>query len=291
LKVEDIPKFAQSMLVLGEVFNEQVSETRIEAYRIALDAYEFDAIDRAMRQAVTAQKFFPKPAELVELLEGSHDDRAGQSWHVLLEAISDGGNASVKFLDPAAAVAVDVTFGGYLAAARMIHEADEPMVAHYRKTYVQAYQTARKFPREVETYRAGVFEFQNSGGGTWSARMANYTGPVRLLGLREMKEVRLPFDAATGKLTDESRLMLEAARTDEGARRLLAAGVTRAPKMLPALAGEPVSHQEAKKFLKAVQVETGVEVVKAMPVIEETEEEYQARLQSYREGLLGKAAA
>ena len=164
MKVEDIPKFAQSMLVLGEVFNEQVSETRIEAYRIALDAYEFDAIDRAMRQAVTAQKFFPKPAELVELLEGSLDDRAGQSWHVLLEAISDGGKASVKFLDPAAAVAVDVTFGGYLAAARMIHEADEPMVAHYRKTYVQAYQTARKFPREVETYRAGVFEFQNFGG-------------------------------------------------------------------------------------------------------------------------------
>lgn len=287
---QDEARLQKVMNRVAAITDKALTDDHFDTYFDLLSGYSIEQVEAAFNQALRGNTFFPRPAELIELIEGSHDDRAGQSWHVLLEAISDGGNASVKFLDPAAAVAVDVTFGGYLAAARMIHESDEPMVAHYRKTYVQAYQTARKFPRGVETYRSGVFEFQNSGGGTWSARMANYTGPVRLLGLREMKEVRLPFDAATGKLTDESRLMLEAARTDEGARRLLAAGVTKAPKMLSAPAVEPVSHQEAKKFLRAVQAETGVEVVKAMPVIEETEEEYQARIQRYREGLLGKAA-
>jgi hypothetical protein len=176
---------------------------------------------------------------------------------VLLDAVDDGGNASVKFLDPAAASAMDAVFGGYLSAARMLREADEPMVAHYRKSYMQAYQTARKFPRQVETYRAGNYEFQNSTGGAWVLRMTQYYGPVRLIGMREVKEVRLPFDAQTGKLTSEARLMIEAARTEEGARRLLAVGVTRAPQLPPAPNAEPISHKEAIKLLKAVESHAG----------------------------------
>jgi hypothetical protein len=289
LKAEDIPKFTQCLLVLGEVFNEQVSELRMEAYRAALSGYELSAIESAINRAIGTLKFFPKPAELIELMEGSHDDRAGQAWRVFLEAVSDGGDASVKFLDPAAATAVDVTFGGYLQAARTIREADEPMVAHYRKNFMQAYQTARKFPRQVETYRAGNFEFQNSGGGAWSLRMTTYLSPVRLIGLREVKEVRLPFDAQTGKLTDDARLMIDAATTAEGAQQLLAAAITRAPKMLPAPASESLSHNEATRFLKAVEDQTGESSLKVMPAIEETEEEYQARVRKYREALLASA--
>lgn len=288
---QDKPKLKAVMNRVAVITDKAMTADHYSTYFDLLSAYAIEQVEAAFNQALRSNTFFPRPAELIELLEGSHDDRAGQSWHVLQEAISDGGNASVKFLDPAAAMAVDVTFGGYLAAARLIREADEPMVAHYRKNYVQAYQTARKFPREVETYRAGVFEFQNSGGGDWSSRMTTFTGPVRLLGLREMKEVRLPFDAATGTLTDESRLMIEAARTDEGARRLLAAGITKAPKMLAAASSEPVSHHEAKKLLKAVQEETGIALVKEIPAIEETEEQYQARVQRYRDGLLGKEVA
>jgi hypothetical protein len=289
LKAEDIPKFTQCLLVLGEVFSEQISEIRLEAYRVALDGYELSAIEGAINRAIGSAKFFPKPAELIELMEGSHDDRAGQAWRVLLDATSDGGNASVKFLDPAAAVAVDVTFGGYLPAARMLREADQPMVAHYRKSYMQAYQTARKFPRQVETYRAGLFEFANMGGGGWAERLTEYTNPVRLIGLREVKEVRLPFDAQTGKLTESARLMIEAAKTEEGARALLTAAVTRAPKMLPAAPAGPLSHREAMAVLGQVEAQTGTKLLKAMPEREETEEEYQARVRKYREALLASA--
>ena len=285
MRTEDFLKFTEYLLTLGEVFGEQISELRLEAYRAALDGYELPAIESAMRRATATLKFFPKPAELIELMEGSHDDRAGQAWHVLLDAVSDGGNASVKFLDPAAAAAMHVTFGGYLQAARTIREADEQMIAHYRKNYMQAYQTARKFPREVETYRAGVFELHNSAGGTWTQRMQSYLSPVRLIGLREVKEVRLPFDSQTGKLTGDAKLMLDAATTTEGAQRLLAAGATRAPKLLSAPASEPLSHQEARRFLKAVEAETNEAAMKVMPAAEETEEEYQARVRRYREGL------
>ena len=61
--------------------------------------------------------------------------------------------------------------------------------------------------------------------------------------------------------------------------------MTRAPKLLSAPAVEPLSHQEARQFLKAVEVETGETLVRAMPAAEETEEEYQARVRRYREGL------
>lgn len=288
----DLTEFSALMRSEADLYPNAAATTpaRIQAYFESLSRFDLDAIRAVLRKLRESNEFFPTIRAIVQGLEGSGDDRANQSWSVLLDAISDGGNASVKFFDSAAATAVDATFGGYLQAARTLHDADEPMIAHYRKAYVQAYQTARKFPREVETYRAGVFEFQNAGGGTWAARMNTYHAPVRLIGLREVKEVRLPFEAATGKLTGEARLMIEAAKTDERARQMLLSGVTRAPQLLPAPEVEPMSHGEAKQFLKRLEAETGVAAMKAMPEREETAEEYEARVMGYRRALLQEAA-
>lgn len=284
----DLKEFTSLMRAEAELYPNAAATTaaRIQAYFDSLQRFDLESIRITLRQLRERNEFFPSIKSVVENLEGSHDDRAGQSWRVLLDAVDDGGNASVKFLDPAAASAMDAVFGGYLPAARMLREADEPMVAHYRKSYMQAYQTARKFPRQVETYRAGNYEFQNSAGGAWALRMTQYYGPVRLIGMREVKEVRLPFDAQTGKLTSEARLMIEAARTEEGARRLLAVGATKAPQLPPAPNAEPISHKEAMKLLKAVESQAGTVTAKPMVNEPETAEEYEARVSRYRTALL-----
>jgi hypothetical protein len=284
----DLTDFSALMRSEAELYPNAAATTpiRIQAYFESLERFDFDVIRTTLRRLRERSEFFPSIRAIVEDLEGSGDDRANQSWATLLQAADDGGNASVKFLDPAAATATDVALGGYLQAARLLRVADEQMVAHYRKAYVQAYLTARKFPRQVETYRAGVFEFQNSGGGSWTLRMTTYTGPVRLIGLREVKEIRLPFDAQTGQLTSEARLMIEAAHTEQGARRLLEVGRTRVPQLMPAPDDEPVSHGEAMKFLKQVETKTGMNVMKIASINTETDEEYQARVQRYRAALL-----
>lgn len=254
---QDKPEFSKSLAQIAAVFDKTLTPFLVDAYFDALADFPFDRVDGAFRQAVATKTFFPRPAEIRELLEGSGDDRANQAWAAFMQAVNDGGNASVKFLDPAAASAVDSVFGSYLQAARSIHVAEEPMVAHYRKAFCQAYQTARKFPRQVETYRAGLFEFANSGGGGWADRMKIYSGPVRLIGLREVKEVRLQFDAATGRLTEQARLMIEAASTPEGVMRLITAATVRAPQLPPAQGGEPLNHNEAKALLKQIEAQTG----------------------------------
>lgn len=288
----EMPAFSKLMRSEAELYPNAAATTpaRIQAYFESLERFDLESIRTVLKQLREQNEFFPSIKSITESLEGSGSDRAAQAFSVLLEAVQDGGNASVKFLDPSAAVAVDVTFGGYLQAARSIHEADEPMIAHYRKAYAQAYLTARKFPRETETYRVGNYEFQNAGGGTWAARMQEYSGPVRLIGMREVKEVRLPFDPQTGKLTGEARLMVEAANTEQGARRLLAEGVTKAPKMLSAAPSEPINHSEAKAFLKEIEDQTGVSLVKQISANSETEEEYAARVAGYRDALLEEKA-
>lgn len=257
---QDKSEFSKSLAQVAAVFDKTLTPFLIDAYFDALADFPLDRVATALRQAISIKTFFPRPAEIRELIEGSGDDRANQAWAAFMQAVSDGGNASVKFLDPAAASAVDSVFGSYLQAARSIHIADEPMVAHYRKAFCQAYQTARKFPRQVETYRAGVFEFANSGGGAWADRVRIYTGPIRLIGTREVKEVRLPFDATTGRLTEQARLMVDAASTPEGAMQLIAAATVRAPQLPPAQSGEPLNHGEAKALLKQIEQQTGVKV-------------------------------
>ncbi len=59
--------FAKAMFVLGETYNEPVSETRVRAYWDALVDLPLSHVIPALKQAIRAFKFFPKPSELREL--------------------------------------------------------------------------------------------------------------------------------------------------------------------------------------------------------------------------------
>lgn len=83
----DRNRFAKVLYVLGDVFNEPVSDVRAEAYCKALSDLPIEAVERAGAAAITACKFFPKPIELRELLHGSRDDQATLAWGELLREV------------------------------------------------------------------------------------------------------------------------------------------------------------------------------------------------------------
>ena len=82
--LEDRVRFAEGLFMLGETFNEPISDVKVEAYFQALLTYDIEAVVMAIQGALRSCKFFPRPVELRELIDGSVEDAAEQAWGALL---------------------------------------------------------------------------------------------------------------------------------------------------------------------------------------------------------------
>ena len=83
----DSVTFATELTMVAEVFGEALSEPRLRAYYAALEEYAIEDVQAACRRAIKASRFFPKPADLIEILHGNLDDRAVYQWaQVMLRA-------------------------------------------------------------------------------------------------------------------------------------------------------------------------------------------------------------
>lgn len=76
----DRQSFAALMLAVGEVYGESVSDARMELYFAALADLDLGTISGAVEAHMRAQKFFPRPSEIREAIDGSAEDRAEVAW-------------------------------------------------------------------------------------------------------------------------------------------------------------------------------------------------------------------
>ena len=77
----DFKKFSQDLVLLAEIHGKTVSSAMIGLYFKALESHKPDEVSWAMSTAVKTLKFFPKPAELIEIIESQNptlniEDRA-----------------------------------------------------------------------------------------------------------------------------------------------------------------------------------------------------------------------
>lgn len=140
----DRERFMRALLTVGEVFGETLSsEPRNEAYFRILSDYDIAEVEAMMFAAMRTCKFFPKPAELIELLDGSPADRAEEAWRVLEATFVEIGQyESVTFADPAVTQAVVGVWGGWIEANDDYHDLDEPAWLAKRKEFLSAYRAA-----------------------------------------------------------------------------------------------------------------------------------------------------
>lgn len=107
------------LYALGETFNEPVSEVRAEAYIDALSDLPTDALITACKRAIRESKFFPRPAELRELVEGSAVDRAEIAWNAMRRMVRQIGYyatpADADWPDDATRRAALELYGGWAA--------------------------------------------------------------------------------------------------------------------------------------------------------------------------------
>ena len=106
--------FVTLLYGLGEAYNHPVSEVAADIYFGALEDLAFDDVRRAVATHVQTSKFFPRPADLRELVLGNTEDQAEIAWrHILREVRRVGWNGTPTWADePTRRAALDL-FGGW----------------------------------------------------------------------------------------------------------------------------------------------------------------------------------
>lgn len=167
MKPEDARHFAQLMAVLGETFSKDVSPKLIDIYFKAFERWPIEAFEQAVNQAVMTCKFFPKPVELIELLEGTPDDqreRGELAWRQLWKALACGTYRSLFCEDRVLAETVRQVIGGWMEAGMLPRPESEqgPMYRARQKEFVAAYVSLAKRGGSFDPYLIGRTEAENS---------------------------------------------------------------------------------------------------------------------------------
>lgn len=141
MTVDDREGFATLMLGLGETYGEPVSDARMEIYFGALADQDLETLRRAATLHVRTQKFFPRPAELREAINGSLDDRAELAWMALLREVRRAGytGAPEWHGDAALERAAMELYGGWQRLCGSL-PADGPELLGYAKQFKATYR-------------------------------------------------------------------------------------------------------------------------------------------------------
>ena len=121
----------------GELYNKQITPAVESVWVGLLKGYPLDDLKRAFEKVIKTCKFFPTPAEVIEMFEGTEEERALVAFDKLKTAIQKhGAYTSVKFDDPAIHTAIEM-LGGWVEVCF----SDERFLENRFK---QAYRVARK---------------------------------------------------------------------------------------------------------------------------------------------------
>lgn len=140
---QDRVAFAEAMYLLGETFNEPVSDIRTEAYFGALQDRTLVEVNAAVMAALRQCKFFPKPVELRELIDGSTEDNAEVAWGAVLREVRRVGYWGTPTLDARAMRAVRELWGGWHRLCETL-PAEGPELLGWAKQYKACYQATER---------------------------------------------------------------------------------------------------------------------------------------------------
>ena len=118
----DIQPFLGLMRGVGEIYDRDVTEFMTNAYWETLKRFPLADVKRAFNRHVqnpTNGQFWPKPADLIRLLDGDPESRAMIAWRKVLDAIEGAGPyQTVVFDDPIIHMALE-NLGGWLEICKV----------------------------------------------------------------------------------------------------------------------------------------------------------------------------
>ena len=82
-------KFAELLTATAEVFGKELSPIAINLYYDMLKDYSYDQINKAFNFVIRTHKYntLPKPAEIIEAIEGNSEEKALIAWSSVINTI------------------------------------------------------------------------------------------------------------------------------------------------------------------------------------------------------------
>ena len=202
-------RFYELMVLLAENYNREYSQALQKAWAQKLSQYPFEEVEKAIYEYMATQKFPPRLADIVEIVEKpcalnkeTAEALAEQAWAEVLSYMSTvGAYESVKFRDPIIN-AVIKQLGGWVALCQKTYsELETNTKWDFKKLYI-AYAISGSCP-DV-SYLPGINELANEQAGFHEA-----IKPPLLIGQERTKVQLVHFEEET------QRLPLENNKNDE----------------------------------------------------------------------------
>lgn len=93
--------FREYMVALSEVHGKVISALLHSIYWKTLEPYTDEECEQAFKELTLSSRFFPKPADFIEVLRGKADDQATRAWIMAIETVRRvGPYQSIRFADP-----------------------------------------------------------------------------------------------------------------------------------------------------------------------------------------------
>lgn len=178
---QDKPAFAAMFNALGELYAREVSPALLRIYWTSLDRFTIDEVRDALNRHVAnteAGQFFPKPADILRMIEGTSTDVALRAWTQVDRAVRTvGPYASVAFDDPITHRVI-ADMGGW---PKLCTRGDDREWPHVEREFCTRYRgfAARHDTPEHPPTLTGITEHENT------ARGLPHREPLRLLGNQE----------------------------------------------------------------------------------------------------------
>lgn len=134
---EERARFLEGIAGLYELHGKEPQKPLTKIYFFALARYDIEIVLQAMAKALGKSKFFPKPVEIIEIIEGKIESRAEVEALKVLDAMKTLSRTNaVVFDDPVTAAVVERGYGGWFKLASTHKEANDTwFVKDFRQRY------------------------------------------------------------------------------------------------------------------------------------------------------------
>ena len=155
---------------MEEVFGKDLTPQLVEIYARALAKYSIEVIAAAVDEAIRRLKFFPKPAELIELIEGSPDDQAEHAWGQFWLALTRSGTyQSLLCEDDVLAEVIRRLYGSWTEAWNILRpEGDPPGHQIHHRNFVSTYRDLARQRQPWDPYSSAAEADESGHDVTWT---------------------------------------------------------------------------------------------------------------------------
>ena len=145
---QDKQTFANQLMVLSEVFGKEVSKPLARIYFESLAEYSIDQVTQAINKHIKTGKFFPKPVELTDIINGGKpntQDKALLAWLSIIDAMKKLGAYRALTVNDRLALEVVKQIGGYTNLCSLTYKELE----FKKREFVEVYTSIEKIDEDL----------------------------------------------------------------------------------------------------------------------------------------------